>query len=271
MSIKLLTPKLALLLLSLIMLLGAVSLWSTRVALSEKTATYAEALRPAVIEITVIPAPDCPQCTDSASKLQTIESQEVKISSSTTLEASAAEAKEMMSKYEITRLPAIIVTGEYNKANISPALFELGAVEREQSYVFEPGRPVYYDTLTGQTVGLMKITYLGDEACEECYDPRNHRPILEKNFGAVIDTESFVDVGMAEGKKLISQYNITELPTVILTGDANKYPGLEAAWKGVGTVESDGAFVFRKNSALGKVVYRDLQKNILVRPAETNQ
>ena len=47
------------------------------------------------------------------------------------------------------------------------------------------------------------------------------------------------------------------MPTIILTGDADKYPSMTGVWPTVGTVEDDGAYIFRKVEVL-RQTYKDL-------------
>ena len=64
----------------------------------------------------------------------------------------------------------------------------------------------------------------------------------------------------------MAAYAIKQTPTVLLSKEAGAYGGLTATWAQVGSVEADGTLVFRKNSALGALVYEDLETGETVRP-----
>lgn len=55
-----------------------------------------------------------------------------------------------------------------------------------------------------------------------------------------------VEADSAEGGALISQYNITKVPTILLSKEAGRSPGMLQAWNGSGTVEPDGVLVLRE-------------------------
>ena len=86
--------------------------------------------------------------------------------------------------------------------------------------------------------------YLTDVSCSGCYDVSINSAILKGDYGLNL-TESYVDAGSEGGKKLIEKYNIVKYPTFILSSDAMDSELLSNVWASVGSVESDGALVFR--------------------------
>ena len=66
-----------------------------------------------------------------------------------------------------------------------------------------------------------------------------------------------------EGKNLVGKYNIKKVPTVLLSPEASAYEALSQVWERVGTVESDGVFVFREMEAINQT-YKDLNNNKIV-------
>ncbi len=87
------------------------------------------------------------------------------------------------------------------------------------------------------------ITYLVDPSCGKCYDVTINSLIL-KNYGINL-TEKYVNVNSTEGQSLISKYNITKYPTFVLSKEARSSASLVNVWLQVGTIENDGALVFR--------------------------
>jgi len=57
---------------------------------------------------------------------------------------------------------------------------------------------------------------------------------------------------------LITKYKIISVPTVLMSPEADQYTNLKGVWKNVGTIESDGWYVFREMQQLRGVVYKDL-------------
>lgn len=111
-------------------------------------------------------------------------------------------------------------------------------------------------------MGLVNLTYLVDSTCPACYKADQvQKPILTQGYGIALNYERAVDISSFEGQNLISRYNITKVPTVLLSADADQYANLKNVWKNVGTVEADGWYVFREMQQLQGVIYKDLVTN----------
>ena len=78
---------------------------------------------------------------------------------------------------------------------------------------------------------------------------------MTQAFGIVLDEEKTLDISSAEGKNLVSKYKIEKIPATVISLDADAYPALKQVWidprQGVGTIESDGWYVFRATEAMG--------------------
>ena len=114
--------------------------------------------------------------------------------------------------------------------------------------------------VAGKSVDLI---YLIDGSCTDCYDAKAHRSILGQ-LGIIFGEEKSIDVSSKEGKKLIDQYDISLVPTVILSEEAGGYELFNTVWGEVGTEEKDGKYVFRLVDALGNVTYRDLKQDTII-------
>ena len=107
---------------------------------------------------------------------------------------------------------------------------------------------------------LVDVTYLTDETCEGCYDVRVHRTILSR-LGIQFGRESVIDVVSGDGMTLIELYNISKIPTIILSPEAEDYDAFVSVWGGVGTKEDDGYYIFRAVDKLGdNVTFINLAK-----------
>lgn len=98
--------------------------------------------------------------------------------------------------------------------------------------------------------GRFSLIYLTDKSCSECYDVSQHRPIIEA-YAAKPFEEKTVDVADSEGQGLVADYGIKKLPTIILKGDLSVYSAFQEIWPQVGTIEEDGAYVFRDAGVMG--------------------
>ncbi len=262
---KTLVPGVGFAALGIVMLLGAGFLWDTLATMDHQSAAREEAVRPAEIELTLIVPVACDQCFDGTRVLESIQKQSVRILKSETVSADSEAGATLIQTYGVAHVPAVLVRGEYDKENIREGLAAMGGRKKDNALVIETP-PVYVDMASSQVMGLVDVTYLTDSSCSACYDPSQHKQILQSNFGLVVQVERTVDAQSAAGRALIKQYALTETPAVLLSSQALAYPIFAGAWPQVGTVESDGTLVFRRNAALGAVTYKDLKTGTIVRP-----
>lgn len=236
--------------------------YSSNAAVGEKIAVSVEAAKPANLEITKIVAQNCSGCFDISSVENAISQLNVKASEKT-LDYASAEAKQLISKYSIKKIPTMLITGEVEKAGIS-FWSRVGTTESDGTLVLRFGTP-YIDPLTGMEIGKAELVNIVDKTCGSCYNVSVQENILKDGFGFVFSSIKTYDINSTEGTKLISLYNITKVPTILISPDAKYYEGLQQIWKQVGSIEKDGWYVFREMKALAGnmdvVTYRDLPLN----------
>lgn len=268
---NLLLPAVGYVLLGLVMLLGALLVWNARATIAWNVTQKEEAEQPAEIELTLITPTACEACVDGNILLDTIQKQNVRILESEVFAADSDEGKALIEAYGITRVPTVLVRGEFEKENVRDVFASMNGEKNDDgTLILQITQPVYVDLTSNTVVGLVDVTYLTDARCADCYDPTQHKAILENNFGVRFQSERSIDVTTTEGRALLSQYDITQVPTVLLSSPASAYDRLTAAWQSVGSVEEDGMYLFRKNEALGPVVYKNLETGETIRPASDN-
>jgi len=153
-------------------------------------------------------------------------------------ELSLQDAKAEAEKYNISKLPAIIITGD--TANLSIPNFNA----QEGALVFDQSPPPYYDVETKSVKGKVELTLLEDKSCTDCFDLNVVIDQL-KQAGIKITKEKKVDFNSDEGKGLISKYKIEKVPTILFNKDALIYDVVSQVWSQVGSEESDGTLVLR--------------------------
>lgn len=214
------------------------------------------------LELTMIVDPDCTDCSD-ISPLEDFLKQFGDVDADT-IKPDSFEGKRLIKKYGIERLPSAIVTGELDKAAELKSQWEQFGTVTDDALVLSNTPPPFLNLTSGEVQGLVEITFLADESCTGCYDPQLHKQALV-SFGLTkFSKETIVDISSAEGKALLKKYNIKAAPTVILSSGASEYPGLSQIWKNVGTIESDGSYVFRTMTAIKGAAYRDLVSGEIV-------
>jgi len=207
--------------------------------------------RPAVLQLTEIVDSSCKECFDIGritSALTNLKGT-ANITGTRSVEFSSTEGKQLVAQYSLDKIPAVLIKGEINKTNVASLWQNAGGRSVKDSIVIE-AVPPYKEVSTGQTRGLVDFIMLTDKSCSNCYNVTNHKQILAQ-FGVFIKSENTFDVNSTQGQTLVNQYNITKVPTMLLSPEASAYLTLKQVWVQVGTIEKDGWFVFRAAEAMG--------------------
>lgn len=207
----------------------------------------------------------CEKCNNLTLLIDQLKAGGVRIVEEKIIVPGSDEGKQLINKYKIGFVPAIILSedaGVYEL--IAQAWPQVGNKEND-AYVFRggiayPAQP-FINLTTGELTGIVDIVYLADKSCAECYDVNEHKNVLTQSFGIKFGKEETYDANDAKGKELIAKYNITKVPTVILSDEAKVYPSI-GSLEQFFSLEKDGSYIFRQTEAIG--TYMDLQKNEVV-------
>ena len=213
------------------------------------------------VDLTEIPPADCEDCFNTSQFTSFLTGDQVAmvLRNQAVLVPGSAEAKALIARYNITRLPALLLSkdaGAY--PYIDQEWPQLGTVASDGTYVFSGLVPPYADlTKNGAIEGRVTLVELIDPSCKACYDVSLHYQSLRQSFGMVVTNRTTYYTNTTAGKALLAKYNITLLPTIVLSPDAALYPGFNQSWSKIGTAEKDGWLVMRNLDTLG-VVYMNL-------------
>lgn len=196
------------------------------------------------VQITIINPEDCIECYNISSFADAIGSVAVV---SSVEKVSSSEAAGLIEANNITELPALLLSGDLDLyTDFVTTVEKIGAQRVGNNLIITAAlNPPYWDIKNNEVRGLVNLTYLVDKSCDTCYNYNVHRTILE-NYGVKIVSEETIDIASKEGKDLVKLYNITKVPTVLLSSDMQYYPQMDLVWKQVGNVEDDGVYVFRE-------------------------
>lgn len=235
----------------------------TNFVLGKKLAVAKEAERPANLQLTIIKAKDCVNCFDINQVVGFIKKEKVKIESEKEVELTSPEGSDLVKKYNLEKAPGIIIEGEVEKSeSLKTILSKMGDVQDGVFVLRKSGAP-YILTDSGDVRGEVKVTLIKDSKCSKCYDVERHKLALSA-LGVPINDIQVVELTDAVGWQLKNKYKIKVIPTMILTGDLDVYDSLKGVWSSVGTVEKDGAYVFRNLAIMG--AYKDLTNGKVVEP-----
>jgi len=250
-----------------VMLAGSGALAWARHDVSAQVAEAEEAARPGDIVITTVYAEDCTLCFDAGAVADHIAAGPVKVTERRAVEYGTSEGAALMAKYHLTKIPAVVVTGETDKTNVEAYLKDDTRVAAD-GRVWAEMPPVYIDVASGEMRGVVALTVIDDAACDDCYDPAVHAAVLRNNFGMTVGDERTLDVDDDDARALIDAYGITSVPTVIISSDAAAYRDFVNAFMSVGDVADDSSFIFRNVGIFGS--YVDLETGSVVDPTATD-
>jgi Na+-translocating ferredoxin:NAD+ oxidoreductase RnfG subunit len=93
----------------------------------------------------------------------------------------------------------------------------------------------------------IKITSIVDFNCTDCF---SLDPFIKtiKELNVNVESEETLNLNDKEAQELIKQFNITKVPTLVVTGEIKKDKALESVWKKIGKIEND-AFILTQNGA----------------------
>ncbi|MBI2547283.1 MAG: hypothetical protein HYW23_02445 [Candidatus Aenigmarchaeota archaeon] len=218
-----------------------------------------EKQRPTNLYLTLI-TNNCTNCFDMNSVVSFIKKQNVKVLQERNLTSSDKEAQDIIIKQNISSLPTLVITGETLHGNMTSIWRGLGA-QPVNGVVVIGGFPPYYSLDKQKVVGVVQVIMLNDSSCAGCYNVETHLQILSR-FGVFINKSVTYDILSNNGKDLLQKYNITKIPTIILSSDASVYSALNQVWTQVGTTEKDGYYVFRDTGQMG--TYKDLSQSKVI-------
>lgn len=214
-----------------------------------------EAKKPATVEVTAIVAPTCAACNSLASFMTTMTSNpNVRVVTSNSVDYASPEGAALVKQYNLARVPTLVIRGQVEKLLVAlPGLKGYGQTIGDTLVGTNIVAP-YVDIASGKVRGEFLATYVTEKQCATCYDPTVNRQSLLR-LGLKPTTEKTIDRNDANGQKLVKQYKLASTPTLVLSGDLTAYSGFDTIWKQVGTIESDGAYVFRNDKALMGTYY----------------
>ena len=204
-----------------------------------------------IVDIIEIMDSSCEKCVELSSIPLTLGQSGVSIGDWKKIEYNSTEGVALVKKYLLTHAPTVLISKEINYYDsVKQSLSQAGASDKGDYYSLHSTSPQYRNITSNKIVGLTDLILIDDKTCGNCYDVNLNKVALE-NLGITINTEKTYDISSSEAKSLIAKYSIEKVPTMILSSEANSYPGFANVWQEVGTIENDGFFVMRKPEIIG--------------------
>jgi len=218
-----------------------------------------ERMRPAELQLIKLVPDSCDSCFDIKEAVDELKNLNVNIKDEETILSSSQQGKELISKYNIKKLPTMMINGEINKSEQLANYFEQKGEIQEDTFIYTSIIPPYLDVSSSQIKGLVQIKYLIDYSCEECVDLTPISLALERQ-GMFIQNERFIEYNSNEGQQLINQSSVKEIPAVLISEEVDYYPEVKDALIQSGATKKEGFYAL--HSTLPP--YRDLSQNKVV-------
>ncbi|MFH1393345.1 MAG: hypothetical protein ABIH29_00510 [Candidatus Micrarchaeota archaeon] len=216
------------------------------------------------VDAYVISPERCDECEDLNGFIDYLAGDMVLItfSSRQSLNESDDLAQELIGRYNITKLPVFLLS---NEVTVYPVYGEQLALivspEADGWQVLSDWFPPYVDLGNDhKIVGLVEIVKLVDSSCEDCFDPEPLAQSITSAFGLYVAEQNEYDISSPEGRALVEKYDITLVPTVLVSPEASEYSDFSETWTSAGdTMEADGWYVYRSHAMISsELIYRDL-------------
>ncbi len=214
-----------------------------------------------LVNVTVINISDCRECLPAQLIISQLRGMNVTMRD-VTWDSNTTEGQALISRYNITKLPAMIFSKDLLLYKALPDLSQVMSAESDGNLVWRYYN-IPYREVNGTLRGSVNMIMLNDSTCGPCYNVSVNVDGLTR-MGIFIANATTYDINSTEGRALLQRYNITKVPTFLLSPDASIYPALMQVWPSAGTVEPDGWFVFRNLDAMTGLSYKDLTNNTII-------
>ena len=176
-------------------LINVAVLTGISLSIGQKAAMQKAVAEPAKIDIVEI-STNCSNCSTDDNTITSIKNQNVN-ASQRNIDLSSPEAASLISRYRISKLPALIITGEINKtSSLSNFWSQLGKTSSD-AVIVEAQLP-YYSVNESRIVGLVTLRRLVDSSCTKCASLDGFVSAFKRS-GVVVISDSFFLYGFFVG------------------------------------------------------------------------
>src|SRR3989344_1011835 len=242
-----------------LLILNNFMLYERGVKVAEAKIIMEKELRPAELELVKIVSENCDSCFDIEEAIEELKSQNVNITKEEFFLDNSVGGKELINKYNLKKLPTIIVSGEIDKSEQLVNYFEEKGEIKEDRFIFTALVPPYLDSTTSQIKGLVNIKHIIDSSCADCVDLTPISSALQQQ-GLFVKDEQSIEYNSNEGKELIKKFSVKEIPAVLISEEVDYYPEIKDALLQSGATKKEGFYAV--HSTLPP--YRDLAQNKIV-------
>jgi|GEM_PF-1050380 len=223
------------------------------------------------VEAYVISPNNCTECEDLNGFIDYLQGESVLMyfSNRTSLTENDTMAQELIAQYNITKLPTFLLSEGATEYPVFDEQLTNLMHEMDGMYVLAEPLPPYVDIESREVLGLVEVIHITDGSCTDCFDTESLVQSIVMAFGMKITGEVSYDVNTTEAQDLIEQYNISLVPTILISPEASAYPSFEEMWTSTDdSLEADGWYVYRSHALVQDLVYQDLNAPEIEEPVD---
>jgi len=210
-----------------------------------------------VVDIKELVDNNCSDCTSLSQFKTQFEGFGIKFNSYEVIDSDSIKGKELIKDNNLEFAPVLLLSKNIEEYWwVFESLKNYVTLEKNY-YVFNTPVAPYMDLVTNKEKGKVDLIEINNNTCLDCFNVSSLKDSFIK-MGVYFENEKTIDIESIEGKTMVRKYNITKIPTVILSNGINDYKNLESTLTEAGTIEKDGSFVFR-NLDLLKAKYQNLE------------
>jgi thiol-disulfide isomerase/thioredoxin len=209
-----------------------------------------------LVQLKEIRSDNCMECTPLLQLETQFESLGVKVKDYEIIGSSSDKGKELIEKNNLEFTSTLLISKDIKGYWWIFDQIEDSLIEKEDNYVLKTPLAPYVDLAVGEIKGKVDIILVKDKSCADCFDVDELKGSF-MSLGIYFDDEESVDISSSEGKNLLKEYNVTAVPTVILSKEIKDYEAVAKMLEQLGTFEDNGKFVFRKLDSLN-VKYQEI-------------
>ncbi|MDO8428609.1 MAG: hypothetical protein Q7S92_05350 [Candidatus Diapherotrites archaeon] len=218
-----------------------------------------------LVQMTKITVSDCTECSPGLTEQDFSSlSPPIAFESIQEISSTSAEGQALLAKYNIRKIPTIVLSKEIKEYPQFQNFLSVGTVEQDGSFIFRNTLPYFFDLDQNRIVGGVQLISIVDSNCSECItQDRISVPLIDR-LGLQISSTQTVDLNSSEAQELIQKYSLTSLPSVLFSGDLNAYFLVGQYWPQLGRLAEDQMHIFTEYSLLEEGYYKDINSGQLI-------
>ncbi len=214
-----------------------------------------------LVKATAIAPLDCTECLDPALYFEALENPAIDVifSEKQVLYENETAARDLIIRYNITKLPTIVLSSDIMVYPTFASHFSsLGSVDGEH-FILRDVNPPYIDLEDNRSIrGFVEAVYIINSSCEDCFDPQALSVLISQSLGLYLTNETVYEANSTEAAVLVASYNITRIPTILYSPESSVYPSFDEFWDEFGSSKhEDGWYVFRSYEEM-ELTYQNL-------------